>query len=111
MQSPPVARVVGSIEALAGPVLTIRQFESKHPASARRLRGWIFRADIGMPDFSGLSDAVIRVGRSVMVDEPTVLRWLASRTNQPKSPARNPHGSAGKGLRRVGGNAKRINTR
>jgi hypothetical protein len=80
-----------------GPFLTVSQFESKHPATRHRMRGWIMRADLNLPDFAGLSDAVVRVGRSVLLDESAVFRWLASRRNQPKSRARNPHGRSGKG--------------
>lgn len=81
---------------LRGPVLTVKQFEEKHPGTRGRMRGYIFRADVGMPDFAGLSGAVVRLGRTVMLDEAAVLAWLASRTQQPRSPARNPHGRAGR---------------
>ncbi len=79
-----------------GPILTVDQFEEKHPATKHRVRGWIMRADLNLPDFAGLSDAVIRVGRSVMVDEAAALQWLSTRKHQPKSRARNPHGCIGK---------------
>lgn len=78
-----------------GPVLTVSQFEEKHPATKNRMRGWIMRADLDLPGFAGLSDAVIRVGRSVMLDEGAVLQWLATHKHQPKSRARNPHGCKG----------------
>lgn len=79
-----------------GPYLTVAQFEDKHPATKRRMRGWIMRADLNFPDFAGLSDAIVRVGRSVLVDEAAAINWLESRKHQPKSPSRNPHGCVGK---------------
>ena len=79
-----------------GPILTIQQFEEKHPGTQGRMRGYIFRADVGLPIYVGLCDAVIRVGRTVMLDESRVLKWLESRSHQPKSRARNPHGRVGK---------------
>lgn len=82
-----------------GPFLTVNQFEQRHPATRHRVRGWIMRADLNLPDFTGLSDAVIRIGRSVMLDEAAVLNWLESRKHQPKSRPRNPHGCIGKSKR------------
>lgn len=81
--------------ARVGPVLTVNQFEERHPATKNRMRGWIMRADLNLPGFSELSDAVIRIGRSVMLDEAAVLAWLQAHKNQPKSRARNPHGCRG----------------
>lgn len=85
-----------------GPVLTVNQFEEKHPATKNRMRGWIMRADLDLPGFAGLSDAVIRVGRSVMLDEAAVLLWLSAHKHQPKSRARNPHGCKGARARAKG---------
>jgi hypothetical protein len=98
-----MSKVSSGREALAdlgaefqGPILTIQQFEEKHPGTQGRMRGYIFRADVGMPIYAGLCDAVIRVGRTVLLDEARVLQWLQSRSHQPRSQARNPHGRLGK---------------
>lgn len=82
-------------DVICGPVLTVRQFEDKHTGTKGRMRGYIFRADLGVPDFEGLRGAVIRVGRTVLLDEGAVLAWMGTRTQQPKGAARNPHGRAG----------------
>lgn len=83
----------GSFE---GPILTVSQFEERHPGTRGRLRKFILRADLGMSAYQDLASAIIRLGRSVMLDEARVLSWLHTRTNQTRSPARNPHGRAGK---------------
>lgn len=85
-----------------GPILTVTQFEERHPGTRKRMRGFILRSDIGYPDYVGLRDAVIRVGRTVLLDEAAVIRWLEARKRQPRSEGRNPHGRAGKvtGVRR-----------
>jgi hypothetical protein len=79
-----------------GPLLTVSQFEERHPATRDRMRGYIMRADQGIPMFAGLSNAIIRVGRSVMIDEMIALGWFESLANRAKSQPRNPHGRAGK---------------
>ncbi len=91
-----LASALGSGHSGTGPFLTVAQFEEKHPATKGRMRQWIMRADLNLPDFAGLSEAVVRVGRSVILDESCVLKWLESRKGQPKSKARNPHGCVGK---------------
>lgn len=91
-----LASALAGESARRGPFLTVTQFEEKHPATRSRMRGWIMRADLNFPDFAGLSDAIVRVGRSVLVDEAAAINWLDSRKHQPKSPARNPHGCVGK---------------
>lgn len=85
---------------MRGPIVTIKQFEERHPATANRMRGWILHADAGFHGFCGLKACVIRVGRSVMLDEGGVLEWLASHSGRPPSAARNPHGRAGKSSKR-----------
>lgn len=86
----------GCAGRVRGPILTVPQFEEKHPGTKNRMRGFIMRADLGLPEYDGLCDAVIRIGRSVLVDESQVLQWLETRTNQAKSLARSPHGRAGR---------------
>lgn len=86
----------GSGHAGTGPYLTVSQFEEKHPATKNRMRGWIMRADLNVPGFVGLSEAVVRIGRSVILDESCVLKWLETCKGQRKSKARNPHGCVGK---------------
>lgn len=81
---------------IRGPILTIKQFEERHPGTKNRMRNYVLRADAGISGFEGLRASVIRVGRSVMLDESGVLDWLSSCCGNPPSPARNPHGRAGK---------------
>lgn len=83
-----------------GPLLTVSQFEERHPATRNRMRGYIMRADLGLAMYAGLSHAIIRIGRSVMLDESIALSWFKSMAARPKSTPRNPHGSAGKRGRR-----------
>jgi hypothetical protein len=80
-------------------LLTVTQAEEAHPATKGRLRTWMVKSDCGNPDFAGLRDAVVRLGRSVYIDEPFFVAWLRSRAGAPPSPSRNPHGRAGKRLR------------
>lgn len=80
-------------------LLTVTQTEEAHPATKGHLRTWIVKADCGNPDFLGLRDAVVRLGRSVYIDEPFFVAWLRSRAGVPPAPSRNPHGRAGKKLK------------
>jgi hypothetical protein len=91
-----LASAIAANSAMEGPVVTIAQFEARHPATRNRMRGWIFRSDLGLPDFDLLRSAVFRIGRSVLLDEHGVLAWLKTRANQPPDRARNPHGRRGK---------------
>ena len=78
-------------------LLTVNQLEEAHPALKGRVRGFILRADLGAPDYAGLRDAVVRLGRSVYVDEVPFLAWLHSLRGAPPARPRNPHGRGGKG--------------
>jgi hypothetical protein len=99
-RSSSAAEVVSLLgKRVEGPVLTVSQFEDRHPAMKGRMRGYILRADLGLSLYAGLADGVIRIGRSVMLDESAVLRWLEGRKHQPRSRSRNPHGRVGKGAR------------
>lgn len=80
---------------LGGPFVTVSQFEEANPGVRNRVRGFIMRADLGLAEYAGLAEAIIRVGRSVLIDEAAAVRWLQSRARQPKSAPRNPHGRAG----------------
>jgi hypothetical protein len=91
-----LASVIASNSEVKGPIVTIAQFEDRHPATRNRMRGWLLRADLGLPEFDLLRAAVFRVGRSVLLDENGVLIWLKSRSNQPPDKPRNPHGRYGK---------------
>jgi len=68
--------------------LTVKQIEAAHPGVQDRLRSWIHRADSGDPEFAGLRHAVIRVGRSVLVDELRFVEFLRQRSLIPPSPDR-----------------------
>ncbi|MFO1306610.1 MAG: hypothetical protein U1F54_23040 [Burkholderiales bacterium] len=60
------------------------------------MRSWIYRADRGDPEFATLRPAIIRIGRSVLIDETHFRRFLVERSLQPPSQARNPDGRAGR---------------
>jgi hypothetical protein len=79
-----------------GPFLSVPQFEERHPGFRGRTRRLIFEADNGEPECIGLRPAIIRLRRSVLIDEALFLQWLVSHAAMPKSPARDPHGRAGK---------------
>ena len=78
-------------------IVTVKQFEANNPGFAGRTRGFILRADLNDPDYAGLRDAIVRLGRSVYVDEPRALAWLHTRRGTPPARPRNPHGRGGKG--------------
>lgn len=77
-------------------LLTVAQLETAHPALKGRVRGFILRADLASPDYVGLRDAVVRLGRSVYIDERPFLAWLHTRRGAPPERARNPTGRGGK---------------
>ncbi len=77
-------------------LLTVAQLEAAHPAINGRLRSWILRSDLNDPDYAGLQGAIIRLGRSVYVDEVLFLAWLRSRSGLPAARPRNPRGRGGK---------------
>lgn len=68
--------------------LTVKQLELRHPGVQGRVRSWIHRADAGDANFAGLRTAVIRVGRSVLVDELRFVEFLRQRSEIPPSPDR-----------------------
>ena len=67
---------------------SIAQIEARHPGVKGRLRQWIYRADAGDADFAWLKFCVIRVGRSVLIDEVRFRDSLYQRTAIPAAPAR-----------------------
>jgi hypothetical protein len=67
---------------------TVRQIEERHPGVSGRLRAWIHRADAGDPELAGLRRAVIRVGRSVLIDELRFVEFLRQRSVIPPAPSR-----------------------
>lgn len=84
-------------------LLTVRQTEDAHPAFKGRLRTFILHADLNAPDYAGLRDAVIRLGRSVYIDEGRFLSWLHTRRGAPPAAPRNPHGRGGKVTPKIAG--------
>jgi len=68
--------------------LTVNQIETAHPGTKGRVRGWIHRADSGDPEFAWLRQAVIRIGRSVFVDELRFVEGLRQRSVIPPAPDR-----------------------
>ena len=77
-------------------IITVAQTEERHPAVKGRLRGFILRADLGDPDYDKLREAVIRLGRSVYIDESRFLAWMRSHAGAAPAQPRNPHGRGGK---------------
>jgi len=69
-------------------MLTVDQTEEAHPAFKGRLRAWIHRADANDPDFTGLSLAVVRVGRSIFIDDVRFREFLYQRSAMPPAPSR-----------------------
>lgn len=67
---------------------TVKQIEERNPGVAGRLRGWIHRADSGDAEFAWLRLAVIRVGRSVLIDELRFIDGLRQRSAIPPAPDR-----------------------
>src|SRR5690242_4372273 len=67
---------------------TVEQVESRHPALAGRLRHWIHKADAGHPSFIGLRRAVVRIGRSLFINEFALDDWLSQRAAMPPAPSR-----------------------
>ncbi len=63
-------------------LLTVRQFSEKHPAfSQAALRNQIFHAasrktSKGKMPGNGLSIALVRVGRKVLIDEARFFEWI-----------------------------------
>jgi hypothetical protein len=72
---------------------SIDQIEAEHPGVKGRMRAWIHRADAGDVDFAWLKFCVIRVGRSVLIDEVRFRDSLYQRTAIPAAPSRR-HDSA-----------------
>jgi hypothetical protein len=83
-------------EPAAPRVRTVGQIEQSHSGLSGRMRAWIYRADHGDPEFATLRPAIIRIGRSVLIDEGLFLAFLREKSLQAPAPARNPDGRAGK---------------
>jgi hypothetical protein len=69
-------------------LLTVEQTEANHPALKDRARRWINRADAGDPDFIGLRRAIVRIGRSLFINEFALAEWLSQRAAMPPAPSR-----------------------
>jgi hypothetical protein len=67
---------------------SIDQIEAKHPGVKDRLRQWIKRSDSDDPDYAWLKFCVIRVGRTVLIDEVRFRDSLYQRTAMPPAPSR-----------------------
>jgi hypothetical protein len=73
--------------------LTVEQEEAEHPGLQGKLRDWIKRAYADDPDFAGLKFSIIRVGRSIFIDDIRFRDWLYQRTALPPAQTRNPEGN------------------
>lgn len=67
---------------------SVDQIEAANPGFKGRLRTWIKRADAGDPAFVWLKFCVIRVERSVFIDEVRFRDSLYQRTAIPAAPSR-----------------------
>ncbi len=64
------------------------QIEEAHPGVKGRLSQWIYRADAGDPEMVWLKFAIIRIGRTVLIDDVRFRDGLYQRTAIPAAPAR-----------------------
>ena len=65
------------------------------------------RADRGSPDYACLRDSIIRLGRSIYIDEPKFIEGMRTHLGKAPAIARNPHGRGGlssSGRKRKGAN-------
>jgi hypothetical protein len=69
-------------------MLTVEQTEAKHPALEGRTRAWVHKADAGHPEFIGLRRAIVRIGRSLFINEFALNEWLSQRAAMPPAPTR-----------------------
>jgi hypothetical protein len=67
---------------------TVQQIEERHPGVRGRLRAWIHRADSGDPEMAWLRLAIIRIARSVLIDELRFTEGLRQRSLIPPAPNR-----------------------
>lgn len=67
---------------------SVDQIEAEHPGVKGRIRTWIKRADAGDEDFAWLKFCIIRVGRSVLIDDVRFRDSLYQRTAIPAAPSR-----------------------
>lgn len=72
---------------------SVDQIDAAHPGIKGRLRTWIKRADAGDPAFAWLKFCVIRVERSVFIDEVRFRDSLYQRTAIPAAPSRRGAGN------------------
>jgi hypothetical protein len=68
---------------------TVEQMEEGHPGIRGKLRGWITKADAGDPTFGWLRMCIIRIGRSVLINDVEFRLHLYAHTGTPPAPARN----------------------
>jgi len=69
-------------------LLTVSQAENTHPGTKGRWRTWIHRADAGDPDYGWLRPFVVRVGRSVFLNEHALSAFFYQRSAMPPAPSR-----------------------
>ena len=75
-------------------ILTVYQTEAKHPALVGRTRTWIHKADAGDPEYIGLRRAIVRIGRSLFINEFALNEWLSQRAAMPPASSRSSGRSA-----------------
>ena len=78
----------GGKSAAADRAYSVDQIEADHPGLKGRVRTWIKRADAGDPGFAWLKFCIIRVERSMFIDEVRFRDSLHQRTAIPAAPSR-----------------------
>jgi hypothetical protein len=73
-------------------VCTVEQEEAEHPGLKGKLRDWNKQAYAGNPDYAWFTLCIIRVGRTVLIDDVRLRDMLYQRTALPPAPPRNPEG-------------------
>jgi len=72
---------------------SVDQIENENPGVKGRVRQWIKRADAGDPEFAWLKFCIIRIGRSVLIDD---VRWRDSLHQRTAIPAATPRNTTSK---------------
>ena len=67
---------------------TVEQTEERNPGLKGKMRKWIHLADKGHADYVGLRRAIIRVGRTMLLDEHALHLFLHQRSAMAPAPSR-----------------------
>ena len=67
---------------------TIKQTEQHHPGLEGRMRDLVRRCDAGHPDYVWMREAIVRIGRSIYIDEIAFDLGLIEHTAAAPAPSR-----------------------